>query len=108
MKYHLTLTCCLFLFIFTLQLSAQQRHGAGLRFDDAAHSRVKSLPTYSGAKYTNLPLKMSLRVHCPVPGEQGITNTCVGWAAGYAALTICRAINGNRTNSDSIYMFTIK
>jgi hypothetical protein len=100
MKSHLTCYCILF--VFTVQLSAQQRHGTGLRFDDTAHRRVKTLPTYSGAKYTNLPLKTSLRMHCPVPGEQGVTNTCVGWAAGYGALTICRAINGNRTDNDSI------
>lgn len=63
----------------------------GLLVEDGKYSRLSQLPVYSGRKYNEVPLKVSLRPYCPVPGDQGSTGACVGWATGYGALTIMRA-----------------
>lgn len=60
------------------------------------------LPTYSGAKYNEVPLRTSLRKHCPVPGDQQQTGSCVGWAVGYGALTIMRAQQAGITDASQI------
>ena len=39
---------------------------------------------------------------CPMPGDQGRWGTCVGWSSGYAARTICEAIDSNWTDSRKI------
>src|SRR5690606_1097038 len=39
-----------------------------------------------------IPLKVDLTPYCPEVRHQGDISSCVGWAAGYGAMTIERAI----------------
>jgi Papain family cysteine protease len=70
----------------------------GLLVSNDLYQSVPLLPVYSGAKYTEVPVRASLKKYCPVAGNQGQTGACVGWAVGYGALTIQRAIKGNITD----------
>lgn len=73
----------LFLFSFgTVQAQT------GLLVSPARYSELAMLPTYSGQKFNDIPLKVSLKRYCPVPGDQGKISACVGWAVGYGAHTI--------------------
>ncbi|NUQ23844.1 MAG: C1 family peptidase [Saprospiraceae bacterium] len=80
------LLCILCLAVTTWHASAQR----GLLVEDGKYLGLAQLPAYSGRKYNEVPLKVSLRPYCPVPGDQGSTGACVGWATGYGALTIMR------------------
>jgi hypothetical protein len=64
----------------------------GMLASDERYRNVPLLPAYSGVKYTEVPVKVSLKKFCPVPGDQRQTGACVGWAVGYGALTIHRAV----------------
>ncbi len=89
----------LFIASIILQLAAQT---TGLRCSDERYQAIATLPTYSGAKYNEVPLRTSLRKHCPVPGDQKQTGSCVGWAVGYGALTIMRAQQAGITDASQI------
>lgn len=64
---------------------------SGLLCSDEKYKTLPLLPAYSGTKYNEIPLRYSMRKHCPVPGDQQEFGSCVGWALGYGALTIMRA-----------------
>ena len=55
-------------------LSAQS---AGLLTSDEAYRKIPVLPAYSGVKYNEIPVKVSLKKYCPVAGDQRRTGTCV-------------------------------
>jgi hypothetical protein len=74
----------------------------GLLVSDSRYEQVPLLPTYSGVKYSEIPPRVSLKKYCPVPGNQGRSGSCVGWAIGYGALTIQRAVNNNLTDQARI------
>lgn len=63
----------------------------GLVVSSERYSQLPLLPTYSGQKFNDIPLKVSLKRYCPVPGDQGKISACVGWAVGYGAHTIIYA-----------------
>ncbi|MFN4080396.1 MAG: C1 family peptidase [Saprospiraceae bacterium] len=75
---------------------------AGLLIADARYAKVPLLPSYSGVKYNEAPIRVSLRKYCPVPGDQRQTGACVGWAVGYGALTIMQAIQEQKTDQAAI------
>lgn len=79
-------------------LTESMAQNTGLLISDARYQKLPLLPTYSGVKYTEVPVKLSLKKYCPVPGDQRQTGACVGWAVGYGALTIQRAIGSNTTD----------
>lgn len=83
--------------LWAVSLQAQTSTG-GLLTSDERYERIPLLPTYSGAKYTEIPVRVSLKKYCPVPGDQGKNSACVGWAVGYGALTIQRAIQRQETD----------
>lgn len=74
----------------------------GLLISDERYQQLPLLPSYSGVKYTEIPARISLKKYCPVPGDQGKTGACVGWAVGYGALTIQRAVLNNTTEQAQI------
>ncbi|RMG55566.1 MAG: hypothetical protein D6722_27650, partial [Bacteroidetes bacterium] len=90
--------------LFGLQAPAWgQGRPKGLNFNDAAYARDRSLPTYgSGSKFGEMPLSRNLEKYAPYPGDQGYNGSCVGWAVGYAAYSIERAIQQNNTNRQDI------
>lgn len=79
-----------------------QAQSFGLLTSDERYQQLPLLPSYSGVKYTEIPARVSLKKYCPVPGDQGKTGACVGWAVGYGALTIQRAVLNNTTEQASI------
>jgi hypothetical protein len=89
----------LFCQLFAVMASAQT---PGLLTSDERYRNIPLLPTYSGVKYNEIPVKVSLKKYCPVPGNQGQSGACVGWAVGYGALSIQRAILSNMTDQARI------
>ena len=77
----------------------------GLLVSTERYQEIPLLPTYSGTKYTEVPVKLSLKKYCPVPGNQRQTGACVGWAVGYGALTIQRAIQSRTTDQSQITQY---
>jgi hypothetical protein len=49
-----------------------------------------------------LPGKVDLKPYCPIVANQGEIESCVGWAVGYGALTIQRAIRDELTDKREI------
>ncbi len=90
------------LLIAFLPLVANTQTSSGLLVSDERYQEVPVLPLYSGTKYNEVPAKVSLRKYCPVPGDQGKSGSCVGWAIGYGALTVQRAILHNVTDQAQI------
>ncbi len=89
----ITMRFCNFLLLNVLVLNAlwAQHRTTGLLISDEKYARTAVLPTYSGSKYNEIPLKASLKKYCPVAGDQKQIGACVGWSVGYGALTIMRA-----------------
>ena len=91
------------LFLVTIStIEAQVPKNTGLVFNDKAYDKVPHLPVYEGKKYNEVPLAVSLRPYCPVPGDQGEMASCVGWACGYGGLTINKAIKLGITKADKV------
>jgi len=67
----------------------------GLIDEDETYDQLPREPLFEGTKYNDLPLKVDLSSFCPEVGDQGRIQSCVGWAIGYGALTIQRAIQSN-------------
>lgn len=84
-----------FLFLFVLIQAANSifaQRSTGLLLDNKAYNKVPHLPEFSGSKYNDIPIFHSLRPFAPEIGDQGRIGSCTGWATGYAALTISRAV----------------
>ena len=88
-----------FLFI-SLHLLAQP-HGKGAIFDESEFQTVLKAPPLTRGDFAKLPSRFSLKIYTPVPGDQGTTSTCTGWAVSYSARTILAAIN-NKWNKAKI------
>jgi len=85
------LLCLLaFLFSFTAIGHSQTRHHTGLIFNDSLY---EALPRLSiGAKLSVVNPTYSLEKYAPYAGNQGVCSSCVGWACGYACLSMSFAI----------------
>ncbi len=92
---------CAFLF-FTAKTDAQNKRGTGLQMNDPKYRTVPALPANMGLKANNVLLTYSLRPFCPTPGDQGATGSCVGWAAGFGAMSIAQAVQSNITDRAAI------
>ncbi len=79
-------------------------HGTGLtgKDDPSTVPQAVNIAALTGAS-ASLPSKVDLTPYCPPVGDQGQTETCVGWATGYYAKTVSEAIalnyNSGQTNS---------
>jgi hypothetical protein len=75
-------------------VSGQSAYQMGLILDDDDYLNLphssENLTVSSGQK--SLPLQVDLTPYCPEVRHQGDISSCVGWAAGYGAMTIERAI----------------
>ena len=73
--------------------------GQGLIVDFDRYEQVPRLSALGdGSKSVNdadYTPKVDLRPYCPIPQKQGVVNSCTGWAVGYGALSILRAVNEN-------------
>lgn len=77
---------------------AQTRQATGLNFNDNTYKTTRGLSPAMKFSGGDIPY-YSLKKYCPTPGNQGNIGSCVGWATGYAALTIADAISNNITNT---------
>jgi hypothetical protein len=94
--------CITAIFLGLIAFAQAQERGTGMTFDDAAYRKITQQPRFGGAKFNDIPPSVNLRKYCPKVGDQGATNACVGWSVGYAALTICRAIQTGKTQISDI------
>ena len=78
---------------------ARAQHGTGAILDKKKYARIPIVVPFSDQSYAKLPKKASLKPYCPVPGDQGNTGTCVGWAAAYGARTVIESITQGYTRS---------
>lgn len=78
-------------------LSPVQSDGQGLLLDDVVHESLPKLPFFEEGNKAELETmkgiyKVDLKPYCPAPQDQGFIASCTGWASGYGALTILKAI----------------
>ncbi len=85
-------------------LSAQSARSLGLLLDDAEYQDIATesaqISISSGQK--SIPAQIDLTPFCPTPQDQGELSSCVGWAAGYAAMTIEQALQNGWTDQEEI------
>lgn len=74
----------------------------GLAFDDDAYASIPQLTSIDGMKASDRPKSIDLSNFCPAVRNQGDVYSCVGWAVGYGALTIKKAIKNQWTSKKKI------
>ena len=87
-----------FLFCFFFGLAANGDPVSNTNPDSLALPAVCD----SATTYFPLPQKIDLKPYCPEVRHQGSLSSCVGWALGYGALTIQRAIQRHCTDTRTI------
>jgi Papain family cysteine protease len=87
---------------FCTPLSMWAQEATGLIEEDSIYETQPILPDYDGSKALDLPAKVSLKNYCPIAGNQGQVQSCVGWSIGYAAYTIERAVQNRWTDAKAI------
>lgn len=97
-----SLYLCLICLLALLEAIEAQQPVTGLILDDEAYDTIARLPAYDGSKDLPLPRQVDLSSYCPEVRHQGDIYSCVGWAVGYGALTIRRAIREKWTDRTTI------
>lgn len=92
-----TVVLALMAFFFCPFLFAQ-----GLVLDDEKYSEIPQLTALHGLKDADRPARVDLSAYCPSVRNQGDVYSCVGWAVGYGALTIKKAIKYQWTDQRTI------
>lgn len=70
---------------------ADSTYATGLVFEDAVYEALPRQSLADGSK-ADLPTSVDLTPYCPEIRHQGYIFSCVGWATGYGAMSIQRAI----------------
>ncbi len=78
-----------------------QDYSAGMLFEDEAYEALPRQSAEDGAK-ADLPTQVDLTPYCPEVRHQGYIFSCVGWAAGYGAMSIQRAVMNGCTDKEVI------
>ena len=81
---------------------AQTRFPTGIQLKDEVEEDSMAGTVIDLAQQEPLPDAIDLSPYCPEPGNQGKIQSCVGWATGYAAMSIQHAIRDKRTNKREI------
>ena len=74
----------------------------GLVLEDETYDALPQLAQLEGYKDQDLPPAVDLSAYCPPVRNQGDVYSCVGWAVGYGALTIKKAILAQCTDRKRI------
>ncbi len=90
MKHFLMAVVCL-LFAGVLAAQTAEEFATGLLAEDETYDAQPRQAPESGSK-ADLPASVDLTPYCPEVRHQGYIFSCVGWAVGYSALSIQRAI----------------
>lgn len=80
---------------------APDTFAAGLVWEDDRYDAQSRQSPEDGSKAV-MPASIDLTPYCPEVRHQGYIYSCVGWAAGYGALSIQRAILNNCTDKPVI------
>lgn len=93
------------LFIISeVEILAQPSFRMGLVLDDEEYNAIpyasENIQMASGQK--SVPRRLDLSPYCPEVRNQGELMSCVGWSAGYAAMTIERAVLNGWTDKRKI------
>lgn len=82
----------------------QKTYPMGLIMDDEAYLELpytsENIEVEDGRRFN--PHQVDLSAYCPEIKHQGEIASCVGWATGYGAMTIERAIKNNWTDKKTI------
>ena len=73
-----------------------QDYGEGAILDSERYNNLPEKAELSPQAYAELPEAVSLKEFSPIPGDQKLYGTCVGWATAYAARTISESVILNR------------
>ncbi|AEE53564.1 C1 family peptidase [Haliscomenobacter hydrossis] len=82
-------------------LFAQEFPGGLILDDENTYNQTQRLDAQINSK-ADLPLNINLEGFCPEVRHQGDIYSCVGWAVGYAGMTIQRAIHNRCTDRQVI------
>lgn len=74
----------------------------GLILEDEGYAKIPQLTVADGLKTSEMPASVDLSSYCPSVRNQGDVYSCVGWAVGYGALTMKKAIKYNWQNKQKI------
>ena len=80
---------------------------SGVIPEDTIYDALPTPSYYTGQKEDFLPMRKSLRHHCPPPGDQFGTGACGSWATAYSALTTQMAYIKNITNPVVIHYMAL-
>lgn len=78
-----------------------QEFSAGLIFEDETYEAQPRQSMEDGSK-ADLPVQVDLTPYCPEVRHQGYIFSCVGWATGYGAMSIQRAVMNRCTDKTVI------
>ena len=76
--------------------------GLGMVIEDEAYDQLPVLSDASMGAKGSFPNRVDLSPYCPLPGNQGLIQSCVGWASAYGALTIEQAVQNEWTDKQLI------
>jgi len=81
-----------------------QSQPMGLILDDEGYEELPIISEEHGfsSGQKSIPLRLDLSPYCPSVRHQGDVPSCVGWSAGYGAMTIERAIRNNWNDQNEI------
>ncbi len=103
-SFRMRLLAVFFFLVWISWVSGQQRYPMGLVLDDEEYLSIahasENIQVDVGRKA--VPRKLDLSLYCPEVRNQGDISSCVGWSAGYAAMTIERAILNGWTDKVEI------
>jgi hypothetical protein len=90
-------------FFWSIYIFGQTNYPLGLILDDEAYMDLpytaENIKISAGQK--SIPVALDLTPFCPEVRHQGNISSCVGWSAGYAAMTMERAIkNGWKSKAE--------
>ena len=86
-----------FALMFFSVVTYAQEFAAGLVFEDDTYEALPRQSPEDGSK-AELPAAIDLTPYCPEVRHQGYIFSCVGWATGYGALSIQRAVMNGCTD----------
>lgn len=93
--------CCCLLFSICAAAQNTEEYVSGLVLEDETYDAQPRQSAESGSK-AELPAAIDLTPYCPEVRHQGYIFSCVGWAVGYGALSIQRAVLNNCTDQSVI------
>ena len=92
--------CCI-CFFYTIVMMGQDSIVGGVLREDRVYDFFSNYSNYDGRK-SALPKQIDWTSYCPYPQDQGKIPSCVGWALGYGAMTIEKAIQQRWTSRRKI------